>query len=295
MEIIKYLSGPLIGAVIGYFTNLIAVKMLFYPRKQIYIFGHKLPFTPGAIPKEKPRIAKAVGNVIENNLLTKQDIFDQLLSDKAEQKVADIVTEQLSDKLRDKIQSLAGTTDEQYDRKKAKLSEFISWQIVNTLSESNISATMLDKAAEIIKQKTQGSMLAMFINDDTIKTITQPMSEQLDYMITQKGIDYIQPIVQQKLYELENNSGTELLQTLDISEDAVRAASISVYRQFISSYSSTLLNGINILSVVQNKIDNMSVDELEKLVLEVMKKELDTIVSLGALIGFIIGLINIII
>ena len=44
------LSGPIIGAIIGYFTNYIAVKMLFYPRKEIKVFGHVLPFTPGAIP-----------------------------------------------------------------------------------------------------------------------------------------------------------------------------------------------------------------------------------------------------
>ena len=46
-----YILPPLIGAVIGYFTNMIAVKMLFYPRKPIYVFGHQLPLTPGAIPK----------------------------------------------------------------------------------------------------------------------------------------------------------------------------------------------------------------------------------------------------
>ena len=46
--ITSYLLPPVIGAVIGYFTNLIAVKMLFYPRKPVYIFGHQLPLTPGA-------------------------------------------------------------------------------------------------------------------------------------------------------------------------------------------------------------------------------------------------------
>lgn len=51
--IIKYIAGPVIGAVIGYFTNFIAVKMLFHPKKEIKVFGHKLPFTPGAIPKGK--------------------------------------------------------------------------------------------------------------------------------------------------------------------------------------------------------------------------------------------------
>ena len=32
--ILEKLAGPLIGAVIGYCTNYIAVKMLFYPKKK---------------------------------------------------------------------------------------------------------------------------------------------------------------------------------------------------------------------------------------------------------------------
>ncbi len=41
--IIKYLAGPVIGSVIGYFTNFIAVKMLFHPKKEVRVLGHKLP------------------------------------------------------------------------------------------------------------------------------------------------------------------------------------------------------------------------------------------------------------
>ncbi|MBR1898390.1 MAG: hypothetical protein IJ825_05865 [Oscillospiraceae bacterium] len=36
----------------------------------------------------------------------------------------------------------------------------------------------------------------------------------------------------------------------------------------------------------------MSVEEVEGLVFAMMKKELNTIVSLGALIGFVLGLLN---
>ena len=39
----------------------------------------------------------------------------------------------------------------------------------------------------------------------------------------------------------------------------------------------------------------MSVLELEKLILKVMKKELNAIVSLGGILGFIIGLLNILV
>ena len=68
--IVKYIAGPVIGAAIGYLTNFIAVKMLFHPKKEIRLFGHILPFTPGAIPKGKPRLAKSVGNAVGNNLVT---------------------------------------------------------------------------------------------------------------------------------------------------------------------------------------------------------------------------------
>ena len=38
----------------------------------------------------------------------------------------------------------------------------------------------------------------------------------------------------------------------------------------------------------------MEVEQLEDMVMEVMRKELNTIVNLGALIGFLLGLINLI-
>ena len=46
---------------------------------------------------------------------------------------------------------------------------------------------------------------------------------------------------------------------------------------------------------VYDKINAMNVDSLEKLVLTVMKKELDTIVNLGALVGAVLGVLNMII
>ena len=49
--ILKMLSAPLLGALIGYITNWLAVKMLFRPREAKYLFGHRIPFTPGVIPK----------------------------------------------------------------------------------------------------------------------------------------------------------------------------------------------------------------------------------------------------
>lgn len=49
---LEKLAGPIIGALIGYCTNYIAVKMLFYPKQEVRIFGRKLPLLRGQFLKE---------------------------------------------------------------------------------------------------------------------------------------------------------------------------------------------------------------------------------------------------
>lgn len=76
-----YIIGALIGAIIGYITNWLAIKMLFRPREAKYIFGMKMPFTPGLIPKEKSRIANKVGETVGTHLLN-SDSISKALNDK---------------------------------------------------------------------------------------------------------------------------------------------------------------------------------------------------------------------
>ena len=87
--LLKYLSGPVIGAVIGYFTNYIAVKMLFHPYKPVYIGKWRLPFTPGIMPKRKSALAKAVGNAVGKNLFTSEDLKSLLMSNDTTDKIVD--------------------------------------------------------------------------------------------------------------------------------------------------------------------------------------------------------------
>lgn len=65
-----YLAPPIVGGIIGYFTNDIAIQMLFRPYKPIYIGGRRLPFTPGLIPRNQERLAKRVSDTIMGSLLT---------------------------------------------------------------------------------------------------------------------------------------------------------------------------------------------------------------------------------
>ena len=65
-----------------------------------------------------------------------------------------------------------------------------------------------------------------------------------------------------------------------------------MYRKAATAGVKKAFEKIDIASVVEDKINAMSVAELERVVLEVMKSELNMIVNLGALIGFVLGLLN---
>ncbi|MGL6344313.1 MAG: DUF445 domain-containing protein [Waterburya sp.] len=65
---------PIAGSIIGYFTNDIAIKMLFRPYKAIYIGKRKLPFTPGLIPSNQERLAQKIADTIMGSLLTPDEI-----------------------------------------------------------------------------------------------------------------------------------------------------------------------------------------------------------------------------
>ena len=61
----------------------------------------------------------------------------------------------------------------------------------------------------------------------------------------------------------------------------------------VSAKADQVLETIHVSEIVEQKINEMEVEELERLVLSVMKHELRTIVNLGALIGFVIGILNV--
>ncbi|MBM4184364.1 MAG: DUF445 family protein [Gemmatimonadetes bacterium] len=64
-----------LGALAGGITNQIAIWMLFHPYSPPKLFGRwRLRFLQGAIPKNQPRLAAAIGRTVGNRLLTHEDL-----------------------------------------------------------------------------------------------------------------------------------------------------------------------------------------------------------------------------
>ncbi|MBL1178771.1 DUF445 domain-containing protein [Pantanalinema sp. GBBB05] len=69
-----FVGPPVVGGIIGYFTNDIAIKMLFRPYRPLYLGGKRLPFTPGLIPRNQDRLAKRISDTIMGSLLTPEEL-----------------------------------------------------------------------------------------------------------------------------------------------------------------------------------------------------------------------------
>jgi len=82
--ILSLVLPPIAGGVIGYFTNDIAIKMLFRPYRPLFLGTYQLPLTPGLIPRNQQRLAQRVSDTIMGSLLTPEEL--QRLAQKLLQK-----------------------------------------------------------------------------------------------------------------------------------------------------------------------------------------------------------------
>ena len=66
---------PLIGALIGWLTNYIAIKMLFHPRDEVRIFFISVQ---GVFPKRQKDFARKLGQIVSEELISVADLTAHL-------------------------------------------------------------------------------------------------------------------------------------------------------------------------------------------------------------------------
>lgn len=302
--LLKYLSGPIIGAVIGYFTNYIAVKMLFHPYKPVYIGKWKLPFTPGIMPKRKSALAKAVGNAVGKNLFTSEDLKALLMSNDTTDKIIDGIIKKItntdtafddSDELETLNTAIAKFMDEdEFVKTKESLSDFLSVQLIAILQRVDIGSVIKEQSAEIFNQAQDSlGMFAMFLKGNMLDMVLSELAQKLNTYIAEHGQEKVSPAIHAQVEELANWPLYELSGKID--EDVLRKVLKVAYSGIVSAFIESVTGNIDIASVVEEKVNAMSVKDVESLCMSVMKNELDAVVNLGAVIGFVIGILNILI
>lgn len=297
MNIIEILSGPVIGAIIGCFTNYIAVKMLFRPLNAVKLGKYTLPFTPGIIPKRKDALAKAVGNTVGNTLFGEKEIKAIIESDEMKDAFVDQIMQLIDKKITEDsttksiLSEIIG--DVTYLQKKEDLTAKLANRITQELLNMDVGKIITDRGVEVLKQKMSNPMLSFLINDKAINYVATPIGEQINEYIRAEGNNKIESYLTKEFSELEDRQISSLIGNKEDVMLKIRYNLSNLYVKFITDNVENFVKHFRISEIVQEKISNMSNESLEELTLSVMKNELDMIVYLGAVIGFVMGILNI--
>ncbi|MBD2772869.1 DUF445 domain-containing protein [Iningainema tapete] len=244
-----YISPPVVGGVIGYFTNDIAIKMLFRPYQAIYIGGRRVPFTPGLIPRSQERLAKNVSKTIMQSLLTPEELqnlarrllqtervqgtilwllqlaIDQLKSDK-EQKTAKILSGILRDLLGESLPRLLKVLAQREDFLEAQINQVFDQVLLEfQLTEEQASRLAGWLLEVVIPPDVLRSAIVDFLTDRTIQTIDESFREKSSgtYWVVANLLGLRNTLTRLRTYCLDEKDATnarlrELIQDLQVRD-----------------------------------------------------------------------------
>lgn len=182
---------PVISALIGYITNVVAIKLLFWPKKPINLGIFKLQ---GLLPKRQADIATSVGELVEEQLLSLDEVFDEV-------------------------------------------------------DTPEMHAKMVDKISEVLKERLT-SIIPSFLPSKVTKVIADNLIRVL------------------------------------------RQEAPNIIKQVINSAREYVTEEIKISVIVEDKINDFDLDELEEMITGISSTEIRFIELLGGILGFIIGLVQ---
>ena len=319
---VSYVLAPVLGGIIGYITNDIAIRMLFRPHKAKYIMGVHIPFTPGIIPKEKGRIAEALGGVISENLMNKDVLERYLLSDdmvgKVRFAVEEFIETQKYNKETVKEFLCHYLSEEEMSAISQNVNESLTKQTYKKLADPSVGEKVAHIAIDQVAKKLSvdgaeellaglggaigglGGLAAGLLGGNIVARflgmLREPaerfLADNINDMLKNNGKEIVSNMIDGEVEEFLNKPVCKLLEGHDDQlKQAVNTVE-SIYRAIINDHLPKILDSIDISKIVRERINEMDVNETEKLIFQVMDKELKAIVWLGAGLGFIMGSIN---
>lgn len=82
---VAWVLFPAVGALIGWLTNLVAVRLLFRPHRPVRVLGFTLQ---GLLPRRRVELAETIGRVVETELLNRDDLLEGALTPAVREQIA---------------------------------------------------------------------------------------------------------------------------------------------------------------------------------------------------------------
>ncbi len=292
---VQFITAPLVGGLIGLVTNGIAIKMIFRPLRPVYIGRYKLPFTPGLIPKERSRIAKAIGDVISNDLLNKDTFKSTLLSDSMKIQInskidnAILKYSESEDKVSTVLERLV--PEDKINQKLTVVQKSLAATITKKAIEQDIGSAIVDYAYEEIISKTKPVLKNL--TSTALNSLKQPFAVKINIMIKEKSEPLVEKFLEEQASEILNTPIKDILATHKDKTPKIKEGLWKVFEDIINSRLDSILEAVDISAIINDKINQLDLLELEGIIMTLIRRELNALIYLGGLLGVIMGFLNI--
>lgn len=141
---LEWILLPTVGALIGWFTNFVAIRMLFRPKRPVRLFGRWV--VQGVLPRRQPELARIVGETVERDLLPVDELVESL---------------DLTGYQDDVIQAVVGHVGRRIDENLPDLLPLNVKRMIGTYARRVVgkeAAAVVDQATQRIKERVQSDI-----------------------------------------------------------------------------------------------------------------------------------------
>ena len=175
---LRILFMAIIGGVIGYITNVVAIKMLFKPYEPI-----KIPLTNieimGLIPRRRAEIAKNVAETVKRELLSEDDIFNGIIKDEDKEEIASYINSKIGNIISEKAIFLPSSLVSKIN---GYISDIVDKEVGNAIDD--LGSTFVEKAKDRVDIEK--------IIEDRINEFDIEYIEEMTVRIAKKELKHIE-------------------------------------------------------------------------------------------------------
>ena len=173
----KYIVLPIIAALIGWFTNYVAIKLMFRPVKPYIILGMSLQ---GVIPKRRGELASTIGQVVESQLVSTVELFESFLDDDRKEDIVQSIRDLVKIRIQDYLPFFLPSG----------LRDYVSSYIDDIIKKESRSA--IDELTEKYKSKIVEEIIISKMIEEKINNFDMLELERLIISVAKKELKHIE-------------------------------------------------------------------------------------------------------
>ena len=295
LALLPWLLPPVLGAIIGYITNWIAIRMLFRPRTAKRILGIRVPFTPGIIPKSRDELARNVGKAVARELLSSDAIRAQLDSPQLRTSLRQWIGQQRQSLMQQPI--TLGDGEQQLLK---DLMPVLSASIRLMLRQPVLRDEMIKVGADVLQRtvSNQNVIARTAINVSRAdRAVVNRIPDIVDTIIVQLESsatpERVGALTSQWLQASEPKSGNDFVVLSPTTEARIDDYLTERVIAFLGAQIPALSDILDVESLVTERINTFDTAQVERMILDVTGRHLKWINYFGAGLGTVIGLIQV--